>query len=167
MIARVVRILKQSCLSIHEGWCTLKGYCGWLNFRWIPIFMVFVEGPIHEFQYPWISYFLCELWRKILMPRILNPTNMSFLFNPRKLEPTKTKPSTVLNSMRWYLRWLKLVENERFLSYQQVKISLLLVSYICIQLLCFSGPTAQWHQSQNQSVTENIQDVNFTECFKM
>ena len=25
-------------------------YCGWLNFRGVPIFVVFVEGPIHEFQ---------------------------------------------------------------------------------------------------------------------
>ena len=24
-------------------------YCGWFNFRRVPIFVVFVEGPIHEF----------------------------------------------------------------------------------------------------------------------
>ena len=24
-------------------------YCGWLNFRGVPIFVVYVEGPIHEF----------------------------------------------------------------------------------------------------------------------
>ena len=27
-------------------------YCGWLNFRGVPIFVVFVEGSIHGFQYP-------------------------------------------------------------------------------------------------------------------
>ena len=36
-------------------------YCGWLNFRWVPIFVVFVEGPIHKFLYPRISDFLYEL----------------------------------------------------------------------------------------------------------
>ena len=34
--------------------------------------------------------------KKIIWSRILNPTNMSILFNPRKLVPTKIKPSTVL-----------------------------------------------------------------------
>ena len=36
-------------------------YCGWLNFRGVPIFVVFVEGSIHEFQYPQINDFLHEL----------------------------------------------------------------------------------------------------------
>ena len=36
----------------------LKIYCGWLNFRGVPIFVVFVDSPIHEFQYPRISDFL-------------------------------------------------------------------------------------------------------------
>ena len=66
-------------------------YCGWLNFRGVPIIM---EGPIHEFQYPRIGDFLYELWRKLLWLRILNPTNVSILFNPRKLVPTKIKQST-------------------------------------------------------------------------
>ena len=70
-------------------------YCGWLKFRGVPIFVVFVEGPNHEFQYPRNGNFLYELWKKILWPQILNPTNVSFLFNPRKLVPTKIKPSTV------------------------------------------------------------------------
>ena len=48
-------------------------YCGWLNCRGVPIFVVFVEGPIHEFQYPRISNFLSELWRKILWPRNFEP----------------------------------------------------------------------------------------------
>ena len=59
-------------------------YCGWLNFRWVPIFMVFVEGPNHEFQCQRISDFLNELWRKILWPQILNHMNVSILFNPQK-----------------------------------------------------------------------------------
>ena len=54
-----------------------------------------MERPIHEFQYPRNSDFLYELWRQIPWPRILNPTNVWFLFNPRKLVPTKIKPSTV------------------------------------------------------------------------
>ena len=74
-----------------------NSYCGWLKFRGVPIFVVFVEGPIHEFQYPWNGNFLYELWKKILWPQILNPTNVSFFFNPRKLVPTKMKPSTVLD----------------------------------------------------------------------
>ena len=74
-----------------------RGYCGWLNFRGVPIFVVFVEGAIHEFQYQRISDFLYEKRRKILWSRILNPRNVSFLFNPRKLVPTKIKPSTVFS----------------------------------------------------------------------
>ena len=38
-----------------------KIYCGWLNFRGVPIFVVFVEGPIHEFQYQRIDDFSYEL----------------------------------------------------------------------------------------------------------
>ena len=75
-------------------YCLLR-YCGWLNFHGVPIFIVFAKGPIQEFQCPWNSNFLYELWRKILLPHILNPTNMSFLFNARKLVPTNIKPSTV------------------------------------------------------------------------
>ena len=36
-------------------------YCGWLNFRGLPIFMVFVEGQIHIFKYPRISDFMQKL----------------------------------------------------------------------------------------------------------
>ena len=57
-------------------------YCGWLKFRGVPIFVIFVEGPVHEFQCPRNSNFLYEFWKKTLWPRILNPTNVSFLFNP-------------------------------------------------------------------------------------
>ena len=36
-------------------------YCGWLKFRGVTIFVVFVEGPIHEFQYPRNGNCLYEL----------------------------------------------------------------------------------------------------------
>ena len=85
------------------GWPTMSAevnqYCGWLHFRGVPIFLVFVEGSIHEFQYPQISDFRYELWRKILWSRILSPTNASFTFNPQKLVPTKIKPSTVADKV--------------------------------------------------------------------
>ena len=80
----------------HENFELVTKYCGLRNFRGVPIFVVFVEGAIHEFQYQRISDFLYEKWRKILWSRILNPTNVSFSFNPRKLVPTKIKPSTVI-----------------------------------------------------------------------
>ena len=48
-------------------------YCGWLKFRGVPIFVVFVEGAIHEFQYPQNGNFLHELWKKILWPRNFEP----------------------------------------------------------------------------------------------
>ena len=82
-------------MKIFEFWVVYGQYYGWFNFRWVLIFVVFAEGPIYEFQYPRISDFLYELRRKILWPWILNPTNVWFLFNPRKLVPTKIKPSTV------------------------------------------------------------------------
>ena len=84
--------------SIFDHYIFYKNhnYCRWLNFRGAPIFVVFVEGPIHEFEYPWISDFQYELWRKILWPWILNLTNVSFSFNPRKLVPTKTSILRVL-----------------------------------------------------------------------
>ena len=76
-------------------------YCGWHYFRWVPIFVVFVEGLIHKIQYPRISDFLYELWRNILRQRISNSTNVSFLFHPRKLVPTKIKASTVYFKADW------------------------------------------------------------------
>ena len=30
--------------------CTRMRYCGWLNIRGVPIFVVFVEGPIQDFS---------------------------------------------------------------------------------------------------------------------
>ena len=42
--------------------CGLKN-CGWLKFRGVPIFVVLVEGPIQEFQYPGISV-LCMIYER-------------------------------------------------------------------------------------------------------
>ena len=36
----------------------------------------------------------------VIFCMIMNPTNMSFLLNPRKLVPTKIKPSTVFKDMQ-------------------------------------------------------------------
>ena len=81
-------------------------YCQWLNFHEVPIFVVFVEGPIHKkFQYPRIGNFLYELWRKILWPRILNP----IIFNPWKLIPMKIKPSTVYPLWPWSLKSIEII----------------------------------------------------------
>ena len=60
-------------------------YCGWLKFRGVPIFLVFVEGSNHDFQYLRNGNFLYELWTKILWPQILNSTNMSFLCRLRSM----------------------------------------------------------------------------------
>ena len=38
-------------------------YRGWLKFFGVPIFVVFEEGMIKEFQYPWNGNFLYELWK--------------------------------------------------------------------------------------------------------
>ena len=78
----------------NRAWWKLY-YCGWLQFRGIQIVVVSVEGTIHEFQYPWNGNYLYKLRKKILWPRILNPTNVSFLFNPRKVVPTQIKPSKI------------------------------------------------------------------------
>ena len=77
-------------------------YCGWLGSLGSNFFVVFVKSQIHEFQYPWSGNFVYELWKKILWPRNLNPTNVSFLFNPRKFVSRKIKPSTV-----YTIIWLK------------------------------------------------------------
>ena len=66
-----------------------------IKFHGVPIFVVFIEDTTHEFQYPGNGNFLYKWWKKILWPRILNPTNVSYLFNPRKLVCTKIKPSIV------------------------------------------------------------------------
>ena len=48
-------------------------YCGWLNFRGLLIFVVFVESLIHEFQCPKNGDVLFDLERKGLWSQILNP----------------------------------------------------------------------------------------------
>ena len=62
-----------------------------LKFHGVPILVVFVEGPIHEFQYPRNGNFLYELWKKILYPRILNPTNVSFFVQSTKIGTHENK----------------------------------------------------------------------------
>ena len=121
-----------SNFKIYPVYISSSKYCGWLKFRWVPIFVVFVEGPNHEFQYPRNGNFLYELWKKILWPRILNPTNVSFLFNPRKLVPTKIKPSTV------YISWFE---------YQQRtiwNINFILTTFLCNSENKMSSPSHTW-----------------------
>ena len=72
--------------SIHQ----INKYCECLNFRGVTIFVVFVEGPIHEFQRPrnrdfLYRYYVHEFWT----PRMCN------FINQWKLVTTKLKPSTV------------------------------------------------------------------------
>ena len=84
-------------------------YCGWLKFCQVPIFVVLVEGPIHELQYPWNGNVLYELWIKILWPQNLNPTNVSFLAHlSQRLKwaiviahrPSSVRPSVRPSSVR-------------------------------------------------------------------
>ena len=53
-------ILLRLCHKLYFIW-----YCECLNFCRVPIFMVFLAGPIHEIQYQQNSDFLYELWKKI------------------------------------------------------------------------------------------------------
>ena len=70
-------MLNNSAIKIYTLKCKIqKMYCGWLNFRGVPIFLVVLEGSIHEFQYPRNRDILNELSRKILCQGILNPANM-------------------------------------------------------------------------------------------
>ena len=85
---------KSSCLPTN--WAITVDGLIFVGYQFFAFFMVFLVGPIHECQCPRINDFLYELWRKIRWPQILNPTNVSFSFNPRKLVPTKIKPSTVI-----------------------------------------------------------------------
>ena len=50
-------ILVIHCLPLIQGII----YCGWLQFRGVPISVVFVEGPINEFQYQGNGNFLYDL----------------------------------------------------------------------------------------------------------
>ena len=67
-------------------------YCGWLNFRGVPIFVVFVEGPVYEIKYPKKGF---SLW--IMKENAMTTKFKCVIFGePRKLVPTKIKQSTVL-----------------------------------------------------------------------
>ena len=45
-------LIYQDHIDITKPEFSKRTYCGGLNVYEVPIFMVFVEGPIHEFQYP-------------------------------------------------------------------------------------------------------------------
>ena len=47
-------------------------YCGWLKLGWVPIFVVVVEGSIHEFQYPRNDNFLNKYVRQYYGPGFWN-----------------------------------------------------------------------------------------------
>ena len=66
-------------------------YCGWLNFRGVPIFVVFVEGPVHEFQCQRKSHFLYELWRKILWLTNFEPRQCLIFLQSTKIGTHKNK----------------------------------------------------------------------------
>ena len=53
-------------------------YSRLLKFHRVPIFVVFVEGPIHEFQYPRNCNFLYELWKKYYVHDYLTPRMCHF-----------------------------------------------------------------------------------------
>ena len=71
----------------------------WLKFRGLPIFMVFMEGPIQEFQYPQNDNFLYDLWKKMLWPRISNPTNVIFVQSMK----IGTHENKVIHSIWFYV----------------------------------------------------------------
>ena len=56
-IFRLIKICKRTMYAITSAYKLLQNenfrtiYCGWLKFRGVPIFVVSVEGPIHEFQF--------------------------------------------------------------------------------------------------------------------
>ena len=66
-------------------------YCGWLNFRGVPISVVFVEGSIQEFQYPRISDFLYKLWRKNTMGTNCKPHEYVNFVQSRKIGTHENK----------------------------------------------------------------------------
>ena len=73
---------------------TFAIYCEWVHFHGVPIFVVFMEGLIHNFQFSQNDNFLYDLWKKILSPRVFIPTNWWFLLNAWKLvSMKKIKPS--------------------------------------------------------------------------
>ena len=65
------------------------------QFSWFSLRVWSTNSNTHEMVTFYMYY---ELWKKTLWPRILNSTNVSFLFIPHELVPTKIKPSTVCRS---------------------------------------------------------------------
>ena len=117
-------------------------YCEWLIFRWVQIFVVFVDGPIHEIWCPQKSDFMYKLWKKMLWPRILNPTNIWFLVHlSRRLKctivfmrcPSSVRCLSVVVNFSYFrlLLWNRWTEfNE---TWQEAR------SQRPLQSLCFSG----------------------------
>ena len=90
----IMQILRTEKIQSYISVLPYVIYYGWLKFRWVPIFVVFLEGPIHELQYQRNSEFLMNYEQNTVTTNF-EPHDVSFLFNPRKLIPTKIKPSTV------------------------------------------------------------------------
>ena len=65
-------------------------YCGCPNFRWVPIFVVFVKGPIHAFQYQQKRDFLYEFWSKTLAT-YFEPHKCVILLQPMKIGTNENK----------------------------------------------------------------------------
>ena len=84
-------LLKYCCLWRVATNTHSLNYRGWLNFLRVPIFVVFVEGPIHEFQCPRNSDFLYELWRKILWPRNFEPHEYLIFLQSMKIGTLENK----------------------------------------------------------------------------
>ena len=66
-------------------------YRGWLKFRRVPIFVFFVEGPIHKFHYQRNGNFLYELWKQNTMATNFEPQECVIFVQYTKLVPTKKK----------------------------------------------------------------------------
>ena len=81
----------QDHLKFLKYWLRRK-YCGWLNFVG---YQFSWRIPSTNFSANKIAIFCMNYEGKYYDHEFLNPTNVWFLFNPRKLVPTKIKPSTV------------------------------------------------------------------------
>ena len=69
-------------------------YCGWLNIRGVPIFVVFVEGPIQDFS----LRFSVRSMKENIMATDFEPHEGVILVQSKKLEPMKIEPSTILKT---------------------------------------------------------------------
>ena len=69
---------RETCSHSETDINSFTIYCGWLKFHGVPIFVVFVEGHIHKFQYSRNANFLYELWKKILWPQSWTPRMCQF-----------------------------------------------------------------------------------------